>query len=69
MGYIQDLEKDLKDKLSDLEEERQREIIRYVKLVALDSFRNGLMMSKMAKASKEVRRETREFKRGKYGQN
>lgn len=69
MGYIQNLEKDLKDKLSDLEEERQEEIIKYVKLVALESFRNGIMMSKMAKANKEARRETKEFKRGRYGQN
>ncbi len=61
MGYIQDLDKDLKEKLADLEEERQKDIIKYVKLVVIESFRNGITMAKMANASKEARQKTKEF--------
>ena len=42
MGYITDLEKELEKRLADLEEERRKKLIRFIKLSVLESYRNGL---------------------------
>ena len=64
MGYIQDLDIELQKRLADLEEDRQKELIRFVKEKILESYRNGIMSAKMVKADKEAGRKTRKFSRG-----
>jgi HSP20 family molecular chaperone IbpA len=64
MGYIQDLEIELQNRLADLEEDRQKELIRFVKEKIVESYRNGIMSVKMVKAGKEAERKTRKFSKG-----
>ncbi len=58
MGYIQDLEleQELNEILSDLPEERQEKIIRFIKEKILESYKNGIMSAKLVKAEKEAER-------------
>lgn len=56
MGYIQEIEKDLKERLVDLEEERQREVIKYVKEKILESYRNGIKAPRIVRQDREVKR-------------
>ncbi len=67
MGYIIDLEKELEKRLSDLEEERKNNLIKFVKQVVLESYKNGIMSAKMVKAGKEADRKTRQFSRDGQG--
>ena len=62
MGYIQDLEQELNEMLSDLPEERQKKIIRFIKVKVLESYKNGIMSAKLVKAEKEAERKTRKYK-------
>lgn len=64
MGYIQDLDKELQKRFADLDEERQKELIKFIKEKIIESFRNGIMSGKMVKAGKQAERKTREFSRG-----
>jgi hypothetical protein len=41
MGYLQDLQQEVRQLLSDLAEERQKEIVRWVANKVLESYRNG----------------------------
>ena len=56
MDYIQDLEQELNEMLSDLPEERQKKIIRFIKVKVLESYKNGIMSAKLVKAEKEAER-------------
>ena len=49
MGYINDLERELNKRLSDLEEERRKKLIRFIKLCVLESYRNGLNQAEKEK--------------------
>jgi len=62
MGYIQDLEQELNEMLSDLPEERQKKIIRFIKEKVLESYKNGIVSAKLAKAGKEAERKARKYK-------
>ena len=62
MGYIQDLEQELNEMLSDLPEERQKKIIRFIKVKVLESYKNGIMSAKLVKAEKEAERKARKYK-------
>ena len=64
---IIDLEKELEEKLSDLDEEKRNSLIKFVKQAVVQSYKNGIMLAKMAKAGKEANRETRQFSRGGQG--
>jgi hypothetical protein len=64
MGYIQELEAELTQRLARLEEHERRALIRFVKEKLLESFKNGLLAAKMADASNEAKRESRRFGRG-----
>lgn len=46
MGYIQDLEKELRDRMADMDEE---ELIKFFKEKVLESYRNGAQSAKPAK--------------------
>ena len=46
MGYIQDLEKDLRDRMADMDDE---ELIKFFKEKVLESYRNGAQSAKPAK--------------------
>ena len=52
MGYINDLEKELQKRLSDLEEERKIKLIKYIKLCVLESYRNGIEEGKKERKDK-----------------
>ena len=67
MGYIIDLEKELEERLSDLDEEKRNSLIKFVKQAVVESYKNGIMLAKMAKAGKEAERKTRQFSRGEQG--
>jgi len=67
MGYIIDLEKELEERLSDLEEERKNNLIKFVKQVVLESYKNGIMSAKVAEAGKEADRKARKFSRDGQG--
>jgi len=41
MGYIRDLERELREMLKELPEERVEDILKYVKDKVYDSYRNG----------------------------
>lgn len=56
MGYIQDLEQELNEMLSDLPEERQEKIIRFIKEKILESYKNEIMSAKLVKAEKKAGR-------------
>jgi len=62
MGYIQDLEQKLNEMLSDLPEERQKKIIRFIREKVLESYKNGIMSAKLVKAEKEAERKARKYK-------
>ena len=64
MGYILDLEKELEQRLTDLEEEKKKELINFVKCSVLESYKNGIMAAKIVKAGKEAERKTRKFSKG-----
>jgi uncharacterized membrane-anchored protein len=65
MGYIQNIEQELKGRLYRLSEDQQKAVIRFVKERILESYRNGIMSAKMVKAGKEAESKTRQFSRGK----
>jgi hypothetical protein len=65
MGYILDLEKELEHRLSDLEEKKKQELIKFVKQIVLESYKNGIMAVKVAKAGKEAEKKTKWFKQNK----
>lgn len=67
MGYIIDLEKELEERLSGLDEEKKSSLVKFVKRAVLESFKNGIMLAKMGKARKEANKETRQFSRGEQG--
>ena len=67
MGYIIDLEKELKERLSDLDEEKRNSLVKFVKQAVLESFKNGIMLAKMGKAHKEANKDTRQFSKGEQG--
>lgn len=56
MGYIQELEHVLKEKLGDLEETRRTEIVQFVKEKVWESYKNGVAAGK---AEKSAERKTR----------
>ena len=62
MGYIQDLEQELNEMLSDLPEERQKKIIRFIREKVLESYKNGIMSAKFVKAGMEAKRKARKYK-------
>ena len=53
MGYIQDLERDLRKLLQGIEKNKQDEIVRFVAEKVLESYKNGLKGVKSAKQSKK----------------
>ena len=53
--------------MSDLEKERKNSLIKFVKQVVLESYKNGIMSTKVAKAGKEADRKTRQFSRNGQG--
>jgi len=65
MGYILDLEKELENRLTDLEEKRKQELIKFVKRAVLESYKNGIMAAKMVKAGKEAEKKTKWFEQKK----
>lgn len=65
MGYIQELETKLKEMLSALDEKKQKEVIKYVKEKALESYRNGIISTRLVDADKEAKEKSRRFGRGK----
>jgi len=65
MGYIQEIEEELKTRLADLGEREQKEVIRFVKEKILESYRNGIMSAKLTAADKEATKQSRRFARGK----
>ena len=48
MGYLQDLQQEVRQLLGDLAEERQKEIARWVGNKVLESYRNGQANSEAA---------------------
>ncbi len=62
MGYIQDLEQELNEMLSDLPEERQKKIIRFIKEKVLESYKNGIISAKLVQAERDAERKARKYK-------
>jgi hypothetical protein len=48
MGYLQELQEELRGILGDLDEEKQKEIARFVGTKVLESYRNGQANSQAA---------------------
>jgi len=65
MGYIQELEQELKVRLANLEEREQKEAIPFVKEKSLESYCNGIMSAKLTAADREATKQSRRFARGK----
>ena len=61
LGYILDLEKELEQRLSDLEEEKKKELINFVKRSVLESYKNGIMAAKIVKAGKETEKKAKKY--------
>ena len=60
MGYLQDLQQEVRQLLGDLAEERQKEIARWVANKVLESYRNGQTngqaATRLAQAEKGLQR-------------
>lgn len=61
MGYIIDLEKELEQRLSDLDEEKRNSLIKFVKQAVVESYKNGIMLAKIAKAGKESEKKAKKY--------
>jgi hypothetical protein len=62
MGYIIDLEKELEERLSGLDEKKKNSLIKFVKQAVVESFKNGIMLAKMGKALKDANKKVGQFK-------
>ena len=67
MGYINDLEAQLQKKLSELDEKKRNDLIKFIKQAVVESYKNGIMLARMAKAGKEANRKGRQFSRDEQG--
>ncbi len=63
MGYIHDIEQVLTERLSDLAEERQNEVIQFVKERVLESYKNGIEAGEKGKTGQRSNRKDRRFAR------
>jgi len=63
MGYLQDLQKELRALLGDLDEAQQKKIARFVGEKILESYKNGLATGRQTNADQETARKTRKFAR------
>ena len=65
MGYLQDLQQEVRQLLGDLDEERQKEIARWVGNKVLESYRNGQASGqaapRLARAAKGLQRAGKRF--------
>ena len=50
MGYLQDFEAELKEKLKDIPEDSQKQLTRYIKEKIVESFKNGIQAGRLVKA-------------------
>jgi hypothetical protein len=62
MGYIIDLEKELEERLSGLDEKKKNSLIKFVKQAVVESFKNGIMLARMGKALKDANKKVGQFK-------
>ena len=62
MGYIHDLERELRELLRNSDEVL---LIKFVKEKVLESYRNGIMAAKMVEADQEAERKTKKLAQGK----
>ena len=67
MGYIIDLEKELEQRLSGLDEKKRNSLIKFVKQAVVESYKNGIMLARMSKARKEANNKGRQFSRDEQG--
>lgn len=49
MGYIQDLERELREKLEDMNDPENHEVIKFFKEKILESYKNGIEAGKKGK--------------------
>jgi hypothetical protein len=63
MGYVHELQEELKQMLGDLDEEKRHEIVRYVGRKILESYRNGIESVKVLEAGKRAAENGRTWKR------
>jgi hypothetical protein len=63
MGYIHELQEELRKMLGDLDEEKQQEIARYVGRKILESYRNGIESVKILQAGTETAPKRRVWER------
>ena len=65
MGYLQDLQQEVRQLLGDLAEERQQEIARWVANKVLESYRNGQTngeaIVRLARAGKKLAEAAKRF--------
>ena len=54
MGYLTELQQELRALLGDMEEAQQKKIARFVGAKILESYRNGLLAAKLVKVVKEA---------------
>ena len=67
MGYIIDLEKELEQRLSGLDEKKRNSLIKFVKQAVVESYKNGIMLARMSKARKEANNKGRQVSRDEQG--
>lgn len=66
MGYLQELQQELRALLGDdMDEEQQQKIARFVGEKILESYKNGIATGQPTGADKEAKRQTSRFARGK----
>ena len=53
MGYLQEIEAELHEKLKDLPEAKQKQLNRYIKEKILESYKNGLQTTQVLNAYKQ----------------
>lgn len=63
MGYINDLEQSLREKLSDLGEEEREAVVKFVKEKVWESYKNGRESATTAKTGQDTERKVRRFSR------
>jgi len=63
MGYLQELQEELRTLLGDLDEAKQKEVARFVGKKILESYRNGIASVRVLEAGKRVAENNRKGRR------
>jgi hypothetical protein len=68
MGYLTELQQELRALLGEMEEAQQKKIARFVGAKILESYRNGLLAAKLVKVAKEAEHVARRVNRPESGE-